>query len=63
VELSGTAPQPGGLRAGPGIPRLRGSCPGAAEPIVHSAIDAVSVFERSDLDALVIPNFVLRKKP
>ncbi len=35
----------------------------AGEPIVHSAMDAVSVFERSDLDALVIGDFLLRKKP
>lgn len=35
----------------------------AGQPIVHSPADAISVFERSDLDALVIGDFLLRKRP
>lgn len=33
----------------------------AGEPIVHTPADALSVFERSGLDALVVGDFFLRK--
>lgn len=35
----------------------------AGEPIVHSPTDAVDVFRRSDLDALVLGDFFMRKIP